>query len=523
MNTGNKDVFAYFLKQLKVRFTNTYINKLYEKNPRRESLFEISKMLSDYKIKNTGVKMDDKNEIHILDTPFLIEMDNNIAVIHKLTNDHVHLRKKEKDIIISIEEFKNVWNGVALLAEKTEETNEPRYIENLKKQLFKTIQKYTSMLSLSILFCIGFMANSLYTKPELLLLTLLNLTGIYIGYLLIQKQLFIPNRHADKICSVFKTGGCNDILYSSAAKFIGIIGWSEIGFSYFISNLMITVLFPQLLTYLVLINLCALPYSLWSIWYQRFKAKQWCPLCLIVQILLWVVFAVNLLFDNILLPQLSVTDILFTGIIYTTPFLIISLALPMFINEKRMQWTIMAMNELKMKPEVFDALLKHKTRYNVSLATSQIIWGNPNANMLITIVTNPHCGPCAMMHSEVKKLLDKVGNDICVQYIFLPFGKEFESSNRFLTEVYLSNKIGSDKKKVIYNEWFESGKYGREEFFNKYKFDVDVQIVDTEISRHNDWINRNNIQATPTVLINGYELPYNYQIDDIIYFLELKI
>lgn len=523
MNTGNKNILTFLFRLLKVKFTSTYINKSYEESLQKNSLFEISKILSDYNIKNVGLKLNDKNELHAIETPFLVQINNDIAVIYRITNEQVHCRWREKDIVVPLEEFNKVWNGVVLIAEKTEETREPEYEENLKKQLFQTALKYLSVLSLVILFCIGFLQNNLYARPDVLLLLFTNLIGVYIGYLLIQKQLYIPNSRADKICSLFKKGGCNDVLNSSAAKIFGIIGWSEIGFSYFISNVLMTVLFPQLITYLALINLCALPYSLWSVWYQRFRAKQWCPLCLIVQLLLWIIFFINLIANIIAIPQFYITDILLTAIIYVIPFLLTSFALPKFINEKRLQWITNEMNKLKMKPEVFAALLKQRPRYDVDLSTSQILWGNPDSDITITIVTNPHCRPCAMMHKEVEKLLRNGGDNICVQYIFTSFDENLEPSSIFLTKIYLSKVISIDEKKKIYNEWFEGGKYNREAFFNKYKLEADDQNVEAEVNKHNNWVKHNNIYGTPTILINGYELPYNYRINDIIHFLGLKL
>ena len=49
-------------------------------------------------------------------------------------------------------------------------------------------------------------------------------------------------------------------------------------------------LLPQMLPWLALCNLCCLPFSFWSIWYQRFKAHKWCTLCVSVQASLWLLF-----------------------------------------------------------------------------------------------------------------------------------------------------------------------------------------------------------------------------------------
>lgn len=60
----------------------------------------------------------------------------------------------------------------------------------------------------------------------------------------------------------------------------------EVGFSYFLSNIIVVVFLTDLISYYAIINIFALPYTVWSVWYQKFKAKQWCVLCLIVQLIL---------------------------------------------------------------------------------------------------------------------------------------------------------------------------------------------------------------------------------------------
>lgn len=80
------------------------------------------------------------------------------------------------------------------------------------------------------------------------------------------------------------------MLEQKASTFFGIFGWSEVGFSYFTVSLLTLLVFPQYAGYLALINLCCLPFTLWSIWYQRFRAHAWCTLCVSVQGLLWLQF-----------------------------------------------------------------------------------------------------------------------------------------------------------------------------------------------------------------------------------------
>jgi hypothetical protein len=126
------------------------------------------------------------------------------------------------------------------------------------------------------------------------------------------------------------------------------------------------------------------------------------------------------------------------------------------------------------------------------------------------------------MHKEVDKLLKKAGDSICVQYIFSAYNEELESSNKFLAAVYFSD-LSMGKKQSIYNEWFEKGKYQKEEFFEKYRFDLKNPKVTEDISKHKEWKSKIVIKGTPTILVNGYELPGYYRIEDIIYFSGLNI
>lgn len=277
---------------------------------------------------------------------------------------------------------------------------------------------------------------------------------------------------------------------------------------------------------MALINLCALPYSFWSVWYQRFKAKQWCPLCLIVQTLLWITFIVNLAFDYISVPTIIISEFFLLGIIYIVPFLIISLYLPKAISDKKYEYLLKDANRLRMKSEVFKSLLKDQNHYDVNLSTSKIIFGNKEAKMLISVVTNPYCPPCATMHKKIERLLRQAGEHICLQYIFYAYkydNEELEYANKILAAAYLSD-LSLEDKIAIYDEWFDKGKYDREDFIKRYQLDINNPEVIEEVNNHKKWKERTDIIGTPTILVNGYNFPSDhYNIEDIVYFTEVQI
>lgn len=523
MDNKKRNIAELLLEQLNVKFTKEYIYKLYNEEPYHDTLFGVSNILSEYNVKSTVFRINDIDDIKLIKPPFIVNFEGNITLVDSMTDENISCVRKNKRIDLPFDTFIEKWDRIILLAEADEKSQEPDYREHRIKYLFNIARKNTFIITSFLLFIIGFIINGIYNDAALISLSIISLIGTYMGYLLVQKQMYIQNNQADKICSMLKNGNCNSVLDSAAAKIMGVVGWSEIGLSYFISNILISVFFPDLISYLALVNICALPYSIWSVWYQKYRVKQWCPLCLVVQFLLWVIFIVNLFFDKITFPEFAVLDVLLTACVYIMPFLIISILLPTLNNKRYTKHLEREILNLRLNPEVFATMLKQQPYHHIDKDTSNIFWGNRDAKTLITIVTNPHCSPCAIMHKRVEKLLERTGRQIGVQYIFTSFSEELESSSNFLVSVYLSEEIDLEEKKEIYRKWFEEGRYDRKAFWEKYNLQTDYKKVKSEIDKHEQWEGMKMVYGTPTIFINGYQLPDQYQIDDLIYFLNLKI
>ncbi|HCD52391.1 MAG TPA: hypothetical protein DEQ34_08085 [Balneolaceae bacterium] len=41
------------------------------------------------------------------------------------------------------------------------------------------------------------------------------------------------------------------------------------------------------------------------------------------------------------------------------------------------------------------------------------------------------------------------------------------------------------------------------------------QVITGLLSRHNAWVEQTHISKTPTLFVNGYEMPVNYTVDDL--------
>lgn len=512
-----KNIFNYFLYKLKVKHTSYYATLIFNEHPNKYNLLGLSDLLTVYGVDNNAFILDNKEDISKIPLPFIAYAGGDLVTVDIINKEQIGYLWNGKHITVAMSDFFKIWSGIVLVALPNLMSGEPDYQQHKKEENLRIIQNGIIGGIVITIFIITCFFTGLYHEPRLLGLLFFNIIGTYISYLLILKYLQIGRIYSDKICSFFKQTDCNNLLESDAASLFRIVSWSEIGFSYFISNIIIMLLFPNLNNWLAIINICALPYSFWSIWYQKYKFKQWCPLCLIVQIILWILFFVNLSSGLVRIPDWDFFSLFVIGCIYFLSLLSISKLKPLFVYKKRITDLMQQINSLKANKKIFTLLLENQPKYNVSYNDSQILLGNSNANVCITILTNPHCNPCAKIHKEVNKLL-KHNKHIQVQYIFSSFSPELDVSALYLIAVYLrKNKKECER---IYNEWFSVGKFNKEVFFKKNFVDID-DIVINEFNRHKMWKQMMRFHATPTILINGYKLPSNYHVEDLRYFTNL--
>jgi len=61
----------------------------------------------------------------------------------------------------------------------------------------------------------------------------------------------------------------------------------------------------------------------------------------------------------------------------------------------------------------------------------------------------------------------------------------------------------------------------RESFFKDLQLNMENPEIEAEFQKHEAWKEKTQLRATPTILVNGYQLPENYKIEDLQYFATL--
>lgn len=283
-------IFSRFLTALGVPHTDSWSDAQF-RNMTFKSLYGLSHLLTEYGVPNKGLRFADKAEMTALEPPFLAQTGSGAFVIVKaLGPDGVEYDSVGETQKIGLSDFLNAWNGIALLAFPDERSREPDYRSHYLTEVISGMTRTVLGIAALVVFAYFFVTRGVYAHLSTILLTLFNGVGLYFSYLLLQKSLNIHTAASDRVCGVLEQGGCDSIMELPVSKLFGVFSWSEVGFGYFGVSLVVLLLFPHMWSSLAVCNICCLPYTVWSIWYQKFRAKHWCTLCVGVQSTLWLLF-----------------------------------------------------------------------------------------------------------------------------------------------------------------------------------------------------------------------------------------
>lgn len=282
-------IFSDFLRELGVPHTVAYSERQFSAMP-FASMFGLNKLLESYGVESSGVQLSDKHDMVSLPVPFIVKVGDAYAIVTSIDSTKATYPTQGIHETVPSEELIAAAGDRVFIARPGHHACEPEYRSHRFAELTNKLKPWLLAMCLLSLFLWSFFAQGLFTYISLWLIAALDICGIYISCLLVQKSAHIDSRHADAVCAVVQAGGCDDILNTSAAKFFGIFGWSEVGFAYFSISLLCLLIYPECIGSLALCNLLCLPFSFWSVWYQKFKAHTWCTLCLCVQSLLWLLF-----------------------------------------------------------------------------------------------------------------------------------------------------------------------------------------------------------------------------------------
>ena len=529
-DTQLTNVAARYAALIGVKVTRAALSKDLEESPYYPSVACLTKTFAKYNIPSKAFKME-AEDLPRVPVPFLAMRKTgagkDFVLVTAVKDDAiVYSYEGSKDIVESKEEFAKSFDGVVWLAEPGEESGEADYERNLWLEKMKAFKRWGLAGLAAFVFLLVeylFISDDNYSKLAPVLL--LKVAGCIVACLLLLYELDKNNPIVKKVCAAgnSKKINCDAVLSSKGAKILGI-GLGEIGFFYFASTTLILLL--PLLTFrekrltLAIFNAATIPFVIYSLYYQGVVLKQWCKLCIATQAILLLEL---LCFAVIFWPRayfhfyLYNVDFLFCiGGCVVAPIAGWYVLKPLLIKAKGYDRYYPSYLRLKYNPGVFYTELQQQARTAAGWEQIGIVTGNPEGEVVLVMVSNMYCNPCADAHAHLNKLIRQNGN-VQLRSIFINSNNAADAGGKVVRHLLAMVAAGADMEPAL-DYWYTQKDYAL--LAGKYPVSAsDMEGQGRALEEMKAWCDAAAIAHTPTIFVNGFMLPERYAPGDLIHII----
>lgn len=512
------------LGALGIPFTQRFLKEKLMTHPEFPSLLSISDTFEQYGLESMAMRL---NDDHLNEIPFpcIVQVarprGHFFNVITRFSNQSVSLVDEKGDQKnISKLDFSKIWTGVCLLVEEGENTKEPEIEKRIIEQkIIKTLVS-AGLIGFMGLIGIGLSENGL--SGLFFGYFLLKILGLAISFVLLWYQQDKENPTLQRFC----TGGgrsfdCNSILDSKDFQLLdGRINPSLLAFAYFLTGISMLAFsanssFPLLLV----LSIATLPVVIYSLYYQALVIKSWCRFCLFIQAVLTVEIITAIIImsefwvDGLSISAIAFFTFLFTGIILGGVWI-----KPLLEYQNELYKTKRELGKLKSNKQLFKIVLSQSKKILDLPEGLGILFKGKAAKNQVIKVCNPYCGPCSVVHPALKNLFDRGLIDL--QILFAPTKGDMQKEKTIQHFLAIAEKDNQLYTRKALDDWYERKEKDYVKYAKKHPINQGLNQQDEKIKLMEDWCNRENIAYTPTLFINGYELPKEYQVEDLKYLLD---
>ncbi|MBO0933603.1 vitamin K epoxide reductase family protein [Fibrella aquatilis] len=512
---------THLLRLAKVLVTGLTIRERLEEHPDFPALSALCDTLTELNVSNLATKLPAERLTEV-PLPALVQLrigdDELFAPVRQLTGETVEWYNTTSGWQQeSFDAFVAHWTGVALLIEPNEQSGEQQYAHNRRRELAQQARVPLMLTGLAV--CVGLLLYAVWptaTGPMLGLLALKGL-GTVVSGLLIAYSLDATNPALQRFCSFNKQTNCRGILQSSAAKIIGDFGWADVGLLYFTGGFValsgaLLMNSVSILNWLMVLTLLALPYTIWSVYYQAMVARQYCTLCLTVQALFWAELLIgyqflhlNSLAESALLPVLGT----FVGV----AVLWVLLRKPLY-ESRQVRPLRRRLQAVKFSETYLHYALAKQPRQLPYLDGQRVpMIGAVEAQHTLAVISHPMCEVCRIAHKQLETLLERIPN-MRVELIVLGSLHPDDRAGQVVKHLITlpDAKVGGALAR-----WFANPQQSISRWVRTVGADPISDESTGQLLLTNHWATRMNVQRTPVLFLNGVELPPVYRLPDVIH------
>lgn len=535
MNPVEKNAFAAtkaLLNFSQVPVTNMGLKQAFRQHTDFPSLNAISDVLTEMNVPNLATRLTHE-QLNSIPLPALAHLgiEGGVFVpIRKIGETVEWLHTQRGWQYDTASEFIRKWSGITLLVETNTNSGEQNYTRNRRLEVLKLMRM--SFIICSILLAGGLLWEQMlisfpFTKFQYYyFLVGVKLAGVLVSCLLIWSSFDGGNTLLQKVCRLNQRSDCQHILSSPAAQLTSWLNWSEVGLFYFAGgSIVLTIGLLQNNEYvlevigksLYSLTILSLPFTVYSVYYQWKIARQWCILCLSIQLILWGEFFLSVSYYNfspnyyLSISQFATWKVfLFSYIITPITW---GLLKPNLKQSSQYQSIVNLYQKLKFDPLYIEGLLSRQRVLPPIFEGMKIIsFGNPDAEFKLTIVTNPTCLACKRYFLGLKHLTKAESTSFYIQLILAVSADKNDLSKNVVQSI-----LGLPDKKMLeaLNRWFELG----EANFEQWKAEINLTNSNDNsldaISLNHRWLELAGVRQIPFVFLNNVEVPTLYEPDEL--------
>jgi uncharacterized membrane protein len=514
---------SILLAKLKVGHTKQNLEDSILSHPEYPSLLAISDTMSKYRIENLPVKVDGQ-KLKELPLPCIVQLSDKGGMFHVLVHYSeewsVYLNDRGKQVKIPTKDFLKKWTGICLLVETTPHSGEVDIEKKLAERKTMAVFKWGAGLSLLIWAVWSFLNSPFMQESGSLFLagyTLLKLIGLTMGVMLLWYEVDKYNPTLQSFCLGSKKVNCDSVLSSKYAKVLnGKLSLGLLGFTYFFATLVFLLIngfSSATLMPLAYLSFAGLPMVVISAYYQGLVIKQWCKFCVVVQVvLLMEAAAVFLGGSHLFRTEINSLPLLMALILMPIP--IWKWLKSLLENKKEVNLHKRNLKKIKNNQNVLEGLLTRTRKIENSTEGLGISLHAENVKYNIIEVCNPYCVPCARAHPVLEELTR--AKKINLQIMFTASMEKDDFTTKPVKH-FLAIASKGDKKVIqkALDDWYLSENKNYDAFTNKYPMNGELERQNGKIEAMRHWCDVEKITKTPTIFINGHELPKEYNIEDL--------
>ena len=531
-NTGMKNIASSYARLLAVKVTATSIKTDVEENPFYPSLLSLSETFARYHINNTAFHLEPETAIK-LQPPFVAyvtvpEIGKDFVLVTKITAGTVtYTHRSNRSKTASQKDFLDRYQKIVWVAEPDESSGEPEFEQKRKLEKAGKNRYIAWICTGAVLVLLAVIINALSVPSPLAFVSIaaIKFVGLSATVLLLTYENDKNNLLVKDICGAGARTGCDAVLGSKAAQILGI-SWAEIGFFYFASTSLLLlspeISFADKVFLLASANGLTIPYIMFSLYYQWKVLKQWCPICLTIQAVLlseltWAVINDWASASPFSFPTGSFLPVILPmmGICLLTPIVGWYGIQPLISRSRDAGEYAAAFKRLQYNPEIFRSLLAQQEKAPEGWQDLGIDVGDPNAENTIIKVCSPYCGACAKAHPVLEEIVRR-NNKVRLKIIFTAKNETKNEKAKVVRHLMAIAAEGDQAKtQQALDDWYLADKKNYAVFAGKYDMNGALEQQGSKLDAMSNWCTEAEIIYTPTIFLNGFRLPANYQIGEL--------